>query len=243
MPRILLLLAIVFILWYLWQQIKNLQKKAPQERKSAHWKIIFVALFVLTLGLVITGRAHWLTAAAAGLLLLAKNFLTIAIRTLPLLKFWPRSGNTPFGPRIKTAYLEIKVDLRNGNLDGKILQGEFEGQMLSALDRPQLDKLAADLAQQHRESALMLNAYLARRFGGQGQQYSQQGQQSAPGQTNSGLTRQEALDILGLQTEANKEDIIKAHKRLIQKLHPDRGGNDYLAAKVNAAKDLLLGHN
>lgn len=243
MPRILLLLAIAFILWYLWQQVKNLQQKAPQERKSTQWKIVFVALFVLTLGLVITGRAHWLTAAAAGLLPLAKKLLTVAIRTAPLLKFWPHSGNTPFGPRIKTPYLEIKVDLRNGSVDGKILQGDFEGQMLSALDRQQLDKLAAHLTQQHRESALLLNAYLARRFSGQGQRYSREEQQSAHRPANSGLTRQEALEILGLQAEANKEDIIKAHRRLIQKLHPDRGGNDYLAAKVNAAKDLLVGHN
>ena len=40
---------------------------------------------------------------------------------------------------------------------------------------------------------------------------------------------------------AEKEAVIKAHKRLIQKLHPDRGGNDYLAAKVNAARDKLIG--
>jgi hypothetical protein len=60
--------------------------------------------------------------------------------------------------------------------------------------------------------------------------------------SSSQLTEEEAWQLLGLQPGAPREDIIQAHKRLIQKLHPDRGGNDYLAAKLNAARDLLLSH-
>ena len=55
------------------------------------------------------------------------------------------------------------------------------------------------------------------------------------------MGRSEALAMLGLKDDATKEDIITAHRKLIQKLHPDRGGNDYLAAQINQAKDLLLG--
>jgi len=59
------------------------------------------------------------------------------------------------------------------------------------------------------------------------------------------MPTQEALDVLGLSGDINKGEITEtmvqdAHRRLIQKLHPDRGGNDYLAAKINQARDLLL---
>ncbi len=61
-----------------------------------------------------------------------------------------------------------------------------------------------------------------------------------PPSQNRELSEQEAWQLLGLQPGASREDIIKAHKRLIQKVHPDRGGNDYLASQLNTARDLLL---
>tara|TARA_B100000963_G_scaffold326257_1_gene313165 strand:- start:265 stop:711 length:447 start_codon:yes stop_codon:yes gene_type:complete len=55
------------------------------------------------------------------------------------------------------------------------------------------------------------------------------------------MTKKEALEILGLDDGASKEDIIKSHQKLIKKNHPDIGGSDWITKKINKARDILLG--
>ncbi len=55
------------------------------------------------------------------------------------------------------------------------------------------------------------------------------------------VTREDALEILGLEDDATEDDIKTAYKKLMKKVHPDQEGSDWMAAKLNQAKDILLG--
>ncbi|MEM7377422.1 MAG: molecular chaperone DnaJ, partial [Pseudomonadota bacterium] len=57
--------------------------------------------------------------------------------------------------------------------------------------------------------------------------------------TSADMTREEALAILGLGDGATADEVVQAHRRLIAKMHPDKGGSDYLASRINLAKDTL----
>lgn len=68
----------------------------------------------------------------------------------------------------------------------------------------------------------------------------QQQAQTPPPRGKQTMSKEEAMEILGLKPGYKDEDVIQAHRRMMQKVHPDRGGSDYLAAQINKAKDTLL---
>ena len=138
---------------------------------------------------------------------------------------------------VETSLLRMQLAHDSGGLEGEVLKGSFQGWRLADMDREQLEELMAYCRREDEDSARLLESYLQQRFPGEGPFGANQANTRSYGD----MDRREALNILGLADDASREEIIAAHRSLMQKLHPDRGGNDYLAAKINQAKDFLLG--
>lgn len=144
---------------------------------------------------------------------------------------------------VRTAALEMELDHDSGGLSGIVLAGRFEGRELAHLDLEELLVLRADL-QSDPESIQLLETYLDSRFPvWRGDAQRDDGVGEGPAPTAGGMSKQEAYQVLGLEAGASAAEIRKAHRRLMQRLHPDVGGSSFLAARINEAKDVLLsGH-
>lgn len=156
------------------------------------------------------------------------------------LKEWlagtPRSVGTS---TIETVLLRMTLNQASGELYGEVIAGRFAGARLGQLGLDQLRTLLAECAASDDESARLLESYLDRMHAGWREQEREQSDRNAAS-SGGPMSRDEALQVLGLQPGASREQITKAHRRLMTKLHPDHGGTDYLASKINAARDALL---
>jgi len=137
---------------------------------------------------------------------------------------------------VRTPFLAMTLDHATGEADGEVLSGAFAGRRLSGLSLPETLALRGELAGEPQSLAL-LEAWLDRRF----PDWRDAGPTGGPAASGGHMTREEALAVLGLDENAKAEEIKTAHRQLMQKLHPDHGGSNWLAAKLNQAKDLLLG--
>jgi hypothetical protein len=140
--------------------------------------------------------------------------------------------------RVRSAFIEMELDHDSGAMRGRILAGPHEGASLDALD---VATLLGMLPQIDDESRALLAAYLDRREPGW-REHAQAGASAGNGAARSGgkMTEEEAYQILGVKMGASAEEIGRAHRTLMKKLHPDQGGSTYLAAQINEAKEVLL---
>jgi hypothetical protein len=154
---------------------------------------------------------------------------------------WPnyrrRSPSGGQSSSVRTEWLEMELDHDSGEMRGTILKGAHAGQRLDQLDH---DALLAFFAQaDDPETRRLLEAYLDRTFGSDWRKTEQTSE--PPPRGPAGMSRAEAFKVLGLSEGASEEDIRAAHRKLMAQNHPDRGGSDYLASKINEARDVLLG--
>ena len=238
MPRVILLLVIVFTLVVL---VRRAQQQPPHKRRAAYLQIIVGSAVIGVVILTLMGKMHWVGAALTGLLVAARQLLPVLVRLLPALGGLRASGarSSSKQSEVTSRIIKMTLDHDSGDLSGVVLESTFKGWLLNELNRQQLDELLSYCQHEDTDSAQLLTSYLEQRFSEDAQDREETDRGGENGASPS--SRAEALAVLGLQDDATEEDITAAHRALIQKCHPDRGGNDYLAAKINQAKDQLLG--
>ncbi len=233
MSRLILILAVALVGYLLYIRFKNNWRDLD---RATLWRYGLIAAGVLLVVMVVTGRAHGLFAIIGAGIAAGTRLLPQLIRYFPMLQklYGQVYGASPGTAQLGGDWIRLEMDVETGRMDGVVLDGPLRGSKLSSLSGEQLQSLWS-ACQSDPESTRLLHAYLQRERGGS--------QRQAPNNGRSGdiASREEALAILGLAPDANEEAIVLAHRRLMTKLHPDKGGSDYLASRINQAKDFLVG--
>lgn len=239
-PFGLILLGTITLLGVIWLR----SKPAPQRRKAVLQLLILIAVPTL-IYMAVSGKLHWLGALIAALLPFAR-------RLLPLLRFLPLLGRLTGKPanqnpshrsdgnqsEISTRILHMVLDHDSGVMHGTVLEGPLKDRELGDLSETEFLELLNYCRSQDEQSARVLETYLDKRFGERWRQDDQHREGFTPEQHE--MNDDDAWSVLGLEPGASQEEIIQAHRRLMQKVHPDRGGSHYLAAQINEAKDRLM---
>ena len=199
---------------------------------------IIIALFFLTVG-----PKLWALWALPVLL----PWIMRARAAARLAKNWSRMSNNnqkvPPDPEqmseVETDFLRMYLDHQTGEMNGEVTQGNLAGKTLRNLPLSDLLKLLSEIDADV-QSVQVLTAYLNRYHSGEWQQHSNESETG--GNNGESMTVEEAYKILGLETDASDDSIKEAHHKLMNKNHPDHGGSNFLATKINQAKDLLLGN-
>lgn len=242
--RLLLLIALPLIAYWVAQRIA---RRVTLSRAQHRWLIVSIAALMAVGVLVALGRVP-IQFILAPLGLAATTLfraLPALLRFLPMLQMLKgrssaaQSRSPEQGSTIRTRFLSMRLDHESGALQGEVLEGSFAGQQLASLSREQLLQLLQEVAAES-ESVQLLQAYLSREHPDweEAAEYRDSGRSA--NSDDSAMTREHALEILGLAEGAERAAIVAAHRDLMRRLHPDRGGNDYFAKKINAAKDFLL---
>ena len=140
----------------------------------------------------------------------------------------------------RSAMIEMRLDHATGVMTGSVFAGAYAGRALETMARPELLGLRQELARDDPEGVSLLEAYLDRRFAGWREADQGEGQARGKGGAGGPMSRKEAFEVLGLAEGASASEIIRAHRALMKKFHPDHGGSTALAARVNQAKDVLM---
>ena len=191
--------------------------------------IVGVALVVF---MALSGRWSWLPA----LLVPALPWL-MRMRALAAMAKNARGPSAGQASSVETPFLRMVLNHDSGEMDGDVLQGQFAGRKLGALARAEVLALWQECSHDE-QSRLVLETYLDRIHGTDWREEA--GAPAGSADSHTGMSAQEAREILGLEGDVSAADIDTAYRRLMLKMHPDHGGSDWMAAKINRAREVLL---
>ena len=226
------LLLAMLILGLIWFGIKKMAVANPKNLKTNLRKISGVAAIGLSIILTLKGG-----------LMIALPFFFVGLGLLGLGHLagidlpWSKKSA---GQRshVRTKMLLMELDHDSGEIEGEVLNGKYAGEQLSNLSLDQLIELLEECSGVGDQSPQLLQAYLDAKHPEWAEEHT--GARHEGGSNTAAMSAEEALAILGLEAGASKRKIISAHRGLMKKYHPDQGGSDYLATKINEAKDVLI---
>jgi hypothetical protein len=149
-------------------------------------------------------------------------------------RFGGQAPQTGAANSVETAFLSMTLHHDSGRMTGSVKAGQFAGRDLATLTLSELLALLQECQAADADSVALLEAWLDRA-------HPDWRAEPAAEPRSGAMTRAEALEILGLAEGADEDAIRAAHRRLMRSAHPDQGGSAWLAARINAARDLLLG--
>jgi len=246
--RVFALIAAVLLIWWV---MSLATRRFSLTSRQTRWLLVLSVVLTAIVALIAMGRLpiHFILAPLGVALTFLLRLLPTVLRLLPMWQML--KSNNPFQSRsrgnssnqksvIRTEYLAMELMHSTGDMDGEVIKGSFSGRQLSSMSLEELVQLGGE-CRIDQDSIQVLEAFLDRMHTGW-RENSQPGEESAYAPEEPAMNSQLALEILGLAEGATKDEVAKAHRKLMQKMHPDRGGTEYLAKKINAARDYLDEH-
>ncbi len=200
----------------------------------------FVRWLALGLGVLfvvfifVSGRWGWLP----GVAIIALPWIS-RLRALSAIAKNVRGPSPGQTTEVETEFLRMSLNHDTNEIDGEVLVGTHRGRRLGAMSVGDLLDLWQESASDE-QSRAVLESYLDRVHGAAWRERASERPTSGTRATGAPMSQEEACEVLGVAAQATDEEIEQAYRRLMLKMHPDHGGSDYLAAKINQAKEVLL---
>ncbi|MFK7860446.1 MAG: hypothetical protein AB8B64_16625 [Granulosicoccus sp.] len=225
-------------------------KVLMSQGKAGQIKLALIVVGLIFLIMAVTGRAPALFAILGAAMTQVMRFAPLLVRFMPSLKKAYTQSTDPGAAnrsQVVTKTLKMTLDHSSGTMDGEVLEGSLAGRQLQTLSLDELKALYQHCAQYDPEAGRLLMSFVTRERAdtwdgdtGDGPGSEQSGSSHSGATGSSAMDRAEAISILGLEEPFTRKDVTQAHRSLMGKFHPDKGGNTYLATKLNTARDLLL---